>query len=64
MQEDLTPETAREVIKSFKGAEEAPEKIIKPGPFKSGRKGCEPLGEPTSLKEEPTGPGFGLQPGL
>lgn len=32
--------------------------------FRSGRFAAEPLGGLTSLTEEPTGPGYGLQEGL
>lgn len=38
-------------------------KAARPGP-RSGRYASEPNGGLTSLTEEPTGPGFGLQPGL
>lgn len=38
-------------------------KTPRPGP-RNGRYASEPIGEPTSLSEEPKGPGFGLQPGL
>lgn len=31
---------------------------------RSGRFACEPAGEPTSLKGDPPGPGFGVQAGL
>lgn len=38
-------------------------KSPRPGP-RNGRYASEPFGEPTSLSEEPKGPGYGLQSGL
>ncbi|XP_045450739.1 NADH dehydrogenase [ubiquinone] flavoprotein 2, mitochondrial [Melitaea cinxia] len=56
--EDLTVEDTKEIINKLKKDEKP-----KPGP-RSGRYAAEPLGGLTSLTEEPTGPGFGLQEGL
>lgn len=39
------------------------DKLPQAGP-RSGRFAAEPLGNPTSLIEEPPGPGFGLQDAL
>lgn len=39
------------------------ERVPRAGP-RNGRFASEPKGNPTSLTEEPKGPGFGLQPGL
>lgn len=52
--EDLTPETAIDILKKT-----AAGNIPNPGP-QSKRKGCEPL-IPSSLQEEPPGPGYGMQ---
>ncbi|XP_022113562.2 NADH dehydrogenase [ubiquinone] flavoprotein 2, mitochondrial [Pieris rapae] len=56
--EDLTVEDTKEIIEKLKRDEKP-----KPGP-RSGRFASEPLGGLTSLTEEPTGPGYGLQDGL
>ncbi|XP_049874329.1 NADH dehydrogenase [ubiquinone] flavoprotein 2, mitochondrial [Pectinophora gossypiella] len=53
--EDLTVEDTKEIIDKLKRDEKP-----KPGP-RNGRFAAEPLGGLTSLTEEPTGPGFGLQ---
>ena len=53
--EDLTVKDVDEILDDFKAG-----KKPKPGP-RSGRLAAEPLGGLTSLKEPPTGPGFGLQ---
>lgn len=39
------------------------DRVSPPGP-RNGRFASEPKGKPTSLTEEPKGPGFGIQPGL
>jgi NADH dehydrogenase (ubiquinone) flavoprotein 2 len=54
IKEDLTPEAAVKIIKSIRAGTIPP-----PGPV-SGRKTCEPINGLTSLKEEPTGPGYGM----
>ncbi|KAG6462533.1 hypothetical protein O3G_MSEX013321 [Manduca sexta] len=56
--EDLTVEDTKEIIEKLKKDEKP-----KPGP-RSGRFAAEPLGGLTSLTEEPTGPGYGLQDAL
>ncbi|KAJ3376151.1 NADH dehydrogenase [ubiquinone] flavoprotein 2, mitochondrial [Allomyces arbusculus] len=56
--EDLTPESTIKIIDALKAG-----KTPKMGP-QSGRKGCEPIGGLTTLLEEPTGPGYGLQAAL
>ncbi|XP_026733486.1 NADH dehydrogenase [ubiquinone] flavoprotein 2, mitochondrial-like [Trichoplusia ni] len=56
--EDLTVEDTKEIIEKLKRDEKP-----KPGP-RSGRFASEPLGGLTSLSEEPTGPGYGLQDAL
>ncbi|KAI9149832.1 NADH:ubiquinone oxidoreductase 24 [Blastocladiella emersonii ATCC 22665] len=56
--EDLTPEATIKIIDQLANG-----KVPPPGPV-SGRKGCEPHGGATTLLEEPTGPGFGLQAAL
>ncbi|PZC78766.1 hypothetical protein B5X24_HaOG217224 [Helicoverpa armigera] len=56
--EDLSVDDTKEIIEKLKRDEKP-----KAGP-RSGRFASEPLGGLTSLTEEPTGPGFGLQPGL
>ncbi|KAI9216563.1 thioredoxin-like [2Fe-2S] ferredoxin-domain-containing protein [Blastocladiella britannica] len=56
--EDLTPAAIKSILDAFKRGEKPV-----PGPI-SGRKGCEPLPGATTLTEEPTGPGFGLQAAL
>lgn len=58
MQEDLTGKDTEEILQNLIDG-----KKPAPGP-RSGRFSCEPNGGLTSLTEEPTGPGFGLQPGL
>ncbi|KAK3917897.1 putative NADH dehydrogenase [ubiquinone] flavoprotein 2, mitochondrial [Frankliniella fusca] len=58
LQEDLTGKDMDEILEDLKAGRKP-----KAGP-RSGRFACEPIGEPTSLKGEPTGPGFGVQPGL
>lgn len=57
-QEDLTVDDVEEILNECKEDE-----IPVPGP-RNGRFACEPAGELTSLKEEPKGPGFGMQEGL
>ncbi|XP_075979097.1 NADH dehydrogenase ubiquinone [Anticarsia gemmatalis] len=56
--EDLTLEDTKEIVEKLKRDEKP-----KAGP-RSGRYAAEPLGGLTSLNEEPTGPGFGLQDSL
>ncbi|KAI6191714.1 hypothetical protein M3Y97_00257700 [Aphelenchoides bicaudatus] len=56
--EDLTPDDMNELLDELKAG-----KRPLPGP-KSGRLASEPLTGPTSLTEDPKGPGFGLQSGL
>jgi len=56
--EDLKPEDIKEIIQSLKAGTKP-----KAGP-RSGRFAAEPLGNLTSLTEEPTGPGYKLQPAL
>ncbi|XP_034831253.1 NADH dehydrogenase [ubiquinone] flavoprotein 2, mitochondrial [Maniola hyperantus] len=56
--EDLTVEDTKEIIEKLKRDEKP-----KPGP-RNGRFAAEPLGGLTSLTEEPTGPGYGLQDAL
>jgi len=58
LQEDLTAKDMQDILNDLKA-----DKISPPGP-RNGRFASEPKGEPTSLSEEPTGPGFGLQAGL
>lgn len=57
-QEDLTEKDTEEILQDLKNG-----KKPRFGP-RNGRYASEPLGEPTTLTEEPKGPGFGLQPGL
>lgn len=57
-QEDLTAKDTENIIQQLKDG-----KVPKPGPY-NGRFTSEPKGNPTSLTEEPKGPGFGIQPGL
>ncbi|CAH2245146.1 jg16716 [Pararge aegeria aegeria] len=57
-QEDLTIEDTKEIIEKLKRDEKP-----KPGP-RNGRFAAEPLGGLTSLTEEPTGPGYGVQDAL
>jgi len=56
--EDLTPTDMDEILDDLKAG-----KRPLPGP-KSGRLASEPLTGPTSLREEPKGPGFGMQSGI
>ncbi|KAF9971980.1 hypothetical protein BGZ73_004964 [Actinomortierella ambigua] len=56
--EDLTPETTIKVLESLKQG-----KPIKAGP-QTGRHTCEPKGGLTTLKGEPTGPGFKVRADL
>ncbi|XP_067640486.1 probable NADH dehydrogenase [ubiquinone] flavoprotein 2, mitochondrial [Eurosta solidaginis] len=56
--EDLTVKDMQQILADFKAGKPSP-----PGP-RSGRFASEPIGGPTSLTEEPKGPGFGLQPAL
>ncbi|KAH8408998.1 hypothetical protein KR009_004985 [Drosophila setifemur] len=56
--EDLTAKDMDDILNDLKAG-----KISPPGP-RNGRFASEPKGEPTSLSEEPKGPGFGLQAGL
>ncbi|KAH8274786.1 NADH dehydrogenase [ubiquinone] flavoprotein 2, mitochondrial [Drosophila bipectinata] len=56
--EDLTAKDMQNILADLKA-----DKVSPPGP-RNGRFASEPKGEPTSLIEEPKGPGFGLQPGL
>ncbi|CAG9864682.1 unnamed protein product [Phyllotreta striolata] len=56
--EDLTEKTTKEILDEIKAG-----KKPAPGP-KNGRFAAEPIGEPTSLKEPPPGPGFGVRKDL
>lgn len=56
--EDLTIEDTKEILEKLKKDEKP-----KPGP-RNGRFAAEPLAGLTSLTEEPTGPGFGVQDAL
>lgn len=56
--EDLTEEATVRILEALKKGEKPAA-----GPV-SGRRGCEPLGGLTSLKTEPTGPGFGVRADL
>uniref|UniRef100_D3TLS2 Mitochondrial NADH-ubiquinone oxidoreductase 24 kDa subunit n=1 Tax=Glossina morsitans morsitans TaxID=37546 RepID=D3TLS2_GLOMM len=56
--EDLTSKDMEEILADCKA-----ERVPRAGP-RNGRFASEPKGNPTSLTEEPKGPGFGLQPGL
>lgn len=56
--EDLTAKDTEEIIDSLKAG-----KKPEPGP-RNGRFASEPRAGLTSLTEEPTGPGFGVQSGL
>ncbi len=56
--EDLTPEATIKILNDLKMG-----KLPPPGPV-SGRHSCEPFGEPTSLKEPPPKPGFGVRADL
>lgn len=50
--EDLTPESMKKLLADLKSSK----RNIKPGPM-SKRESCEPITGPTTLKEEPWGPG-------
>jgi NADH dehydrogenase (ubiquinone) flavoprotein 2 len=56
--EDLTSEHTKKILEELKTG-----KMPKPGPV-SGRHSCEPKGGLTSLKGEPTGPGFRVRSDL
>lgn len=56
--EDLTAKDMEEILADCKQ-----DKPSRPGP-RNGRFASEPKGKPTSLTEEPKGPGFGIQSGL
>uniref|UniRef100_A0A1A9WZA1 NADH dehydrogenase [ubiquinone] flavoprotein 2, mitochondrial n=1 Tax=Glossina brevipalpis TaxID=37001 RepID=A0A1A9WZA1_9MUSC len=56
--EDLTTKDMEEILADCKA-----ERVPRAGP-RNGRFASEPKGKPTSLTEEPKGPGFGLQAGL
>ena len=56
--EDLTPETTKQLLEDLKAG-----KKVQPGPM-NGRHSCEPKGGLTSLKGEPTGPGFRVREDL
>ncbi|KAG8184233.1 hypothetical protein JTE90_013209 [Oedothorax gibbosus] len=56
--EDLSLNDVDEILNDIKAG-----KTPKAGP-RNGRLACEPAGGLTSLTEPPTGPGFGVQPGL
>uniref|UniRef100_A0A0K0DIS2 NADH dehydrogenase [ubiquinone] flavoprotein 2, mitochondrial n=1 Tax=Angiostrongylus cantonensis TaxID=6313 RepID=A0A0K0DIS2_ANGCA len=56
--EDLTEKDVDDILSDLKAGRRP-----QPGP-RSGRLAAEPIGKPTSLTEEPTGPGFGLQAAL
>jgi len=56
--EDLTVKDMQEILADCKA-----DRPAVPGP-RSGRFASEPAGTPSTLNEEPKGPGFGLQPGL
>lgn len=59
LQEDLTAKDTEEILQDLIDG-----KTPRPGP-RSGRFASEPIGDqPSSLTEEPKGPGFGLQSGL
>lgn len=58
LQEDLTAKDTEEILQDLIDG-----KTPKAGP-RSGRFASEPVGELSSLTEEPKGPGFGIQPGL
>lgn len=57
-QEDLTDKDTEKILQDLTDG-----KKPKPGPSRE-RFACEPKGGLTSLTEQPTGPGFGLQAGL
>nr|CAH7766049.1 unnamed protein product [Callosobruchus chinensis] len=56
--EDLTVKDTEEILADLKN-----DKKPAPGP-RSGRYAAEPIGEPTSLKGDPPGPGFGVRADL
>jgi NADH dehydrogenase (ubiquinone) flavoprotein 2 len=56
--EDLTAKDTEEILNDLKAG-----KSPRAGP-RNGRYSCEPVGGLTSLKEEPTGPGFGVRSDL
>ncbi|PIO62872.1 NADH-quinone oxidoreductase, E subunit [Teladorsagia circumcincta] len=56
--EDLTVQDVHDILTDLKEGRRS-----QPGP-RSGRLAAEPMGKPTSLTEEPKGPGFGLQAAL
>ncbi|TMW48354.1 hypothetical protein DOY81_006580 [Sarcophaga bullata] len=56
--EDLTAKDMQAILADCKA-----DRVSPAGP-RNGRFASEPKGEPTSLTEEPKGPGFGIQPGL
>jgi len=56
--EDLTSKDMEEILDELKAGKQP-----RPGP-RNGRFSCEPVGELTSLKGEPTGPGFGVRKDL
>ncbi|CAH1961935.1 unnamed protein product [Acanthoscelides obtectus] len=56
--EDLTVKDTEEILSDLKS-----DKKPAPGP-RSGRYAAEPIGEPTSLKGDPPGPGFGVRSDL
>jgi NADH dehydrogenase (ubiquinone) flavoprotein 2 len=56
--EDLSLDDVDEILNDLKEG-----RVPKAGP-RNGRLACEPAGGLTSLTEPPTGPGFGVQPGL
>ncbi|XP_019881169.1 probable NADH dehydrogenase [ubiquinone] flavoprotein 2, mitochondrial [Aethina tumida] len=56
--EDLTVKDTKEILNDLKNG-----KKPAPGP-RSGRFAAEPIGEPTSLKCDPPGPGFGVRSDL
>lgn len=57
-QEDLTAKDTENILNELIKGQKP-----KAGPY-NGRFASEPAGKLTSLTEEPTGPGFGLQAGL
>ncbi|RKP39833.1 thioredoxin-like [2Fe-2S] ferredoxin-domain-containing protein, partial [Dimargaris cristalligena] len=57
--EDLTPETAVQLIESIKKGSP-----LKPGPLTEKRQNCDPAGGLTSLTSKPPGPGFGMRDDL
>lgn len=57
-QEDLTAENTEEILDDLMNG-----RVPKAGP-RNGRLASEPKGGPTTLNEEPKGPGFNIQAGL